>query len=186
MKFYLLLTWGWGTMQQNTWQRLSLSWCFSQTLHVFSYAFTSNILTFCISRVCILCEALWKRSWKKRLFSVMEVKFLMEFWFGLLALVPLSLWNLLIFQSARVEGALHTSRSSGSEFSAICNVWHTTSFDNWWWFRIGVDQWLRVPSVEDVFALGDCAGFLEQTGRKVLPALAQVRFIHFNNKTLDL
>lgn len=40
--------------------------------------------------------------------------------------------------------------------------------------RIGVDQWLRVPSVEDVFALGDCAGFLEQTGRKVLPALAQV------------
>ncbi|KAJ7968483.1 Internal alternative NAD(P)H-ubiquinone oxidoreductase [Quillaja saponaria] len=40
--------------------------------------------------------------------------------------------------------------------------------------RIGVDQWLRVPSVEDVFALGDCAGFLEQTGRPVLPALAQV------------
>ncbi|KAK7252191.1 hypothetical protein RIF29_35974 [Crotalaria pallida] len=40
--------------------------------------------------------------------------------------------------------------------------------------RIGVDEWLRVPSVEDVFALGDCAGFLEQTGRPVLPALAQV------------
>ncbi|PKI61549.1 hypothetical protein CRG98_018045 [Punica granatum] len=40
--------------------------------------------------------------------------------------------------------------------------------------RIGVDTWLRVPSVEDVFALGDCAGFLEQTGRPVLPALAQV------------
>ncbi|XP_004497942.1 internal alternative NAD(P)H-ubiquinone oxidoreductase A2, mitochondrial-like [Cicer arietinum] len=40
--------------------------------------------------------------------------------------------------------------------------------------RIGVDQWMRVPSVEDVFALGDCAGFLEQTGRPVLPALAQV------------
>ncbi|KAK6917480.1 FAD/NAD(P)-binding domain [Dillenia turbinata] len=40
--------------------------------------------------------------------------------------------------------------------------------------RIGVDEWLRVPSVEDVFALGDCAGFLEQTGRQVLPALAQV------------
>ncbi|KMS96781.1 hypothetical protein BVRB_8g199640 [Beta vulgaris subsp. vulgaris] len=40
--------------------------------------------------------------------------------------------------------------------------------------RIGIDQWLRVPSVEDVFALGDCAGFLEQSGRKVLPALAQV------------
>ncbi|KAL2495115.1 Internal alternative NAD(P)H-ubiquinone oxidoreductase A2 [Forsythia ovata] len=40
--------------------------------------------------------------------------------------------------------------------------------------RIGVDEWLRVPSIEDVFALGDCAGFLEQTGRPVLPALAQV------------
>ncbi|XP_074584192.1 internal alternative NAD(P)H-ubiquinone oxidoreductase A1, mitochondrial-like [Curcuma longa] len=40
--------------------------------------------------------------------------------------------------------------------------------------RIGVDQWLRVPSAEDVFALGDCAGFLEQTGKQVLPALAQV------------
>ncbi|GKV45897.1 hypothetical protein SLEP1_g52924 [Rubroshorea leprosula] len=40
--------------------------------------------------------------------------------------------------------------------------------------RIGVDEWLRVPSVEDVFALGDCCGFLEQTGRPVLPALAQV------------
>ncbi|KDP20905.1 hypothetical protein JCGZ_21376 [Jatropha curcas] len=40
--------------------------------------------------------------------------------------------------------------------------------------RIGIDQWLRVPAVEDVFALGDCAGFLEQTGRPVLPALAQV------------
>jgi hypothetical protein len=43
-------------------------------------------------------------------------------------------------------------------------------------YRIGVDEWLRVPSVEDVFAVGDCAGFLEQTGRPVLPALAQVRF----------
>ncbi|KAI3456319.1 hypothetical protein Pfo_012982 [Paulownia fortunei] len=40
--------------------------------------------------------------------------------------------------------------------------------------RIGVDEWLRVPSVEDMFALGDCAGFLEQAGRPVLPALAQV------------
>ncbi|PPD84176.1 hypothetical protein GOBAR_DD18887 [Gossypium barbadense] len=40
--------------------------------------------------------------------------------------------------------------------------------------RIGIDEWLRVPSVEDIFALGDCAGFLEQTGKPVLPALAQV------------
>lgn len=38
-----------------------------------------------------------------------------------------------------------------------------------------MDEWLRVPSAEDVFALGDCAGFLEQTGKQVLPALAQVR-----------
>lgn len=42
--------------------------------------------------------------------------------------------------------------------------------------RIGVDEWLRVPSVEDVFALGDCAGFVEGVGRPELPALAQVRF----------
>ncbi|PIA59465.1 hypothetical protein AQUCO_00400384v1 [Aquilegia coerulea] len=40
--------------------------------------------------------------------------------------------------------------------------------------RIGVDEWLRVPSVQDVFSIGDCAGFLETTGRPVLPALAQV------------
>ncbi|XP_019178450.1 PREDICTED: internal alternative NAD(P)H-ubiquinone oxidoreductase A1, mitochondrial-like [Ipomoea nil] len=40
--------------------------------------------------------------------------------------------------------------------------------------RIGVDEWLRVPSVQDVFAIGDCCGFLESTGKTVLPALAQV------------
>lgn len=40
--------------------------------------------------------------------------------------------------------------------------------------RIGVDEWLRVPSADDVYALGDCAGFLERTGKPVLPALAQV------------
>lgn len=40
--------------------------------------------------------------------------------------------------------------------------------------RIGIDEYLRVPSVEDVYALGDCAGFLETTGKPVLPALAQV------------
>ncbi|KAL0305803.1 UNVERIFIED_CONTAM: Internal alternative NAD(P)H-ubiquinone oxidoreductase A1, mitochondrial [Sesamum radiatum] len=40
--------------------------------------------------------------------------------------------------------------------------------------RIGIDEWLRVPSAEDVFAIGDCAGFLEHVGRPVLPALAQV------------
>ncbi|XP_073150976.1 internal alternative NAD(P)H-ubiquinone oxidoreductase A1, mitochondrial-like [Henckelia pumila] len=40
--------------------------------------------------------------------------------------------------------------------------------------RIGIDDWLRVPSVPDVFAIGDCSGFLESTGKPVLPALAQV------------
>ncbi|EEF36776.1 Rotenone-insensitive NADH-ubiquinone oxidoreductase, mitochondrial precursor, putative [Ricinus communis] len=40
--------------------------------------------------------------------------------------------------------------------------------------RIGIDEWLRVPSVPDVFAIGDCSGFLESTGKSVLPALAQV------------
>ncbi|XP_016484361.2 internal alternative NAD(P)H-ubiquinone oxidoreductase A1, mitochondrial-like [Nicotiana tabacum] len=40
--------------------------------------------------------------------------------------------------------------------------------------RIGIDEWLRVPSVQDVFSIGDCSGFLESTGKQVLPALAQV------------
>ncbi|RLN24491.1 hypothetical protein C2845_PM07G27400 [Panicum miliaceum] len=40
--------------------------------------------------------------------------------------------------------------------------------------RIGVDEWLRVPSVRDVYAIGDCSGFLESTGKDDLPALAQV------------
>eukprot|EP01018_Ginkgo_biloba_P015821 Gb_04912 [translate_table: standard] len=40
--------------------------------------------------------------------------------------------------------------------------------------RIGVDDWLRVPSAEDVYAIGDCCGFLESTKRPTLPALAQV------------
>ncbi|MQL80555.1 hypothetical protein Taro_012999 [Colocasia esculenta] len=40
--------------------------------------------------------------------------------------------------------------------------------------RIGIDEWLRVPCVQDVFAVGDCCGFLESTGKPVLPALAQV------------
>lgn len=40
--------------------------------------------------------------------------------------------------------------------------------------RIGVDEWLRVPSAPDVFAIGDCSGFLESTGKPPLPALAQV------------
>lgn len=41
-------------------------------------------------------------------------------------------------------------------------------------YRIGVDDWLRIPSVQDMYAIGDCAGFLESTGKPVLPALAQV------------
>jgi NADH:ubiquinone reductase (non-electrogenic) len=51
-------------------------------------------------------------------------------------------------------------------------------FINWHYlnYRIGVDEWLRVPSTEDVFAIGDCAGFVESTGKPPLPALAQVTF----------
>ncbi|CAA7026344.1 unnamed protein product [Microthlaspi erraticum] len=40
--------------------------------------------------------------------------------------------------------------------------------------RIGIDEWMRVPSVEDVFAIGDCSGYLATTGKSTLPALAQV------------
>lgn len=40
--------------------------------------------------------------------------------------------------------------------------------------RIGVDEWLRVPSVNDVYSIGDCSGYLESTGKDTLPALAQV------------
>eukprot|EP00850_Spirogloea_muscicola_P009191 SM000051S17551 [mRNA] locus=s51:280186:281436:- [translate_table: standard] len=40
--------------------------------------------------------------------------------------------------------------------------------------RVGVDEFLRVPSAPDVYSIGDCAGYLEETGRPVLPALAQV------------
>ncbi|KAL8029588.1 hypothetical protein ABFX02_14G234200 [Erythranthe guttata] len=40
--------------------------------------------------------------------------------------------------------------------------------------RIGIDEWLRTPTVQDVYAIGDCSGFLESTGKPVLPALAQV------------
>ncbi|KAI5074679.1 hypothetical protein GOP47_0010640 [Adiantum capillus-veneris] len=40
--------------------------------------------------------------------------------------------------------------------------------------RIGVDENLRVPGFEDVYAIGDCAGFVESVGKPVLPALAQV------------
>jgi NADH:ubiquinone reductase (non-electrogenic) len=40
--------------------------------------------------------------------------------------------------------------------------------------RIGVDDNLRVPAYEDIYAIGDCAGYLEGTGKTPLPALAQV------------
>ncbi|KAF6152046.1 hypothetical protein GIB67_031368, partial [Kingdonia uniflora] len=41
-------------------------------------------------------------------------------------------------------------------------------------YMIGINEWMHVPYVEDVFAFGDCAGFLEKTGKQVLPALAQM------------
>eukprot|EP00250_Pteridium_aquilinum_P013103 c21131_g1_i1 orf=459-2333(-) len=40
--------------------------------------------------------------------------------------------------------------------------------------RIGVDERLKVVGMEDAYAIGDCAGFVESTGKPVLPALAQV------------
>jgi NADH:ubiquinone reductase (non-electrogenic) len=36
--------------------------------------------------------------------------------------------------------------------------------------RNDMNEWLRVPNSPDVFALGDCVGFLESTGKPVLPA----------------
>ncbi|KAG4143364.1 hypothetical protein ERO13_D06G183666v2 [Gossypium hirsutum] len=42
--------------------------------------------------------------------------------------------------------------------------------------RIGVDEWLRVPTLQDVFSIRDCSGFLESTGKPVLPPLAQVQY----------
>lgn len=45
--------------------------------------------------------------------------------------------------------------------------------------RIGIDEWLRVPSVQDIFSIGDCCGFVESTGKPTLPALAQVTYIGF-------
>lgn len=41
---------------------------------------------------------------------------------------------------------------------------------------IGIDDWLRVPSVQDVFAIGDCSRYMESTGKPVLPALAWVSY----------
>lgn len=40
--------------------------------------------------------------------------------------------------------------------------------------RIGVDERMRVPGFVDIYAIGDCAGFVESVGKPVLPALAQV------------
>jgi len=55
-------------------------------------------------------------------------------------------------------------------------------------YRIGTDEWLRVPTVEDIFSIGDCSGFVESTGKQALPALAQVRdigFISFSYKLIS-
>ncbi|KAI5081875.1 hypothetical protein GOP47_0001618 [Adiantum capillus-veneris] len=40
--------------------------------------------------------------------------------------------------------------------------------------RIGIDERLKVIGMEDVYAIGDCAGYVESVGKPVLPALAQV------------
>lgn len=95
----------------------------------------------------------------------------------------LLVWSTGVGPSQLVK-ALDLPKSPGGRY-----IYQTSEFMKffpfWFWMvivlvtiynRIGVDEWLRVPSVEDVFALGDCAGFLEQTGKQVLPALAQVCF----------
>jgi hypothetical protein len=35
--------------------------------------------------------------------------------------------------------------------------------------------------MQDVFAIGDCSGFLESTGKPTLPALAQVSYLSMNS-----
>ncbi|MCO5611922.1 hypothetical protein L7F22_066181 [Adiantum nelumboides] len=40
--------------------------------------------------------------------------------------------------------------------------------------RIGIDERLKVAGMEDVYAIGDCAGYVESVGKPDLPALAQV------------
>ena len=37
-----------------------------------------------------------------------------------------------------------------------------------------MDEWLHVLSIENVFVIGDCAGFVERIGKPPLIALAQV------------
>ena len=41
-----------------------------------------------------------------------------------------------------------------------------------------------MPSKPDVYAIGDCAGYLENTSRPVLPALAQVGIVSQSLKAL--
>jgi len=45
---------------------------------------------------------------------------------------------------------------------------------------------MRVPSVQDVFAIGDCSGYLETTGKPTLPALAQVDKLKYFFSLLSL
>ena len=40
--------------------------------------------------------------------------------------------------------------------------------------RIGVDEWLQVPSAESVFIIDNCARFLQSIGKPSLQDLAQV------------
>lgn len=43
---------------------------------------------------------------------------------------------------------------------------------------------MRVPSLPDVFSIGDCCGYLESTGKPTLPALAQAS--HFIIHMIDI
>lgn len=63
-------------------------------------------------------------------------------------------------------------------FFAKKNIQQQLDFLDVYLDRIGIDEWMRVPSVQDVFAIGDCSGYLETTGKPTLPALAQVDKLH--------
>ncbi|KAK8695731.1 hypothetical protein V6N13_000882 [Hibiscus sabdariffa] len=44
--------------------------------------------------------------------------------------------------------------------------------------RVGIDEWLRVPTVQDVFSLGDCCVLVNrffQLGLGILPTFSRLR-----------
>lgn len=119
----------------------------------------------------------------------MAQKFHMDSLYGQLELVPHLLSILCNCQNHLVEGM--PSNQKAFFFFSWCNKTFREIFEDKpqttemldfiaYSFttcnRIGVDEWLRVPSLKDVFSIGDCSGYLESTGKTILPALAQVSY----------